>query len=201
MVGGVVAISFWKPLAFSRYFVVLLPALIPWLAVRLAALPLNQQGLRWVALAAVALLISWWWHSVRELDPVVNGHGAREADQFQLVSRVLAAEPHRFSRRERLFNLSDQMEVVAGRMADPERSWGGSSELDQLLASDVMPAQLWLADSGDADGVRPRLNVLRDRAQAAGYVCQAAEIADIDAAPYAQVQQCLLGVPQHLEHR
>ena len=64
-----------------------------------------------------------------------------------------------------------------------------------------MPAQLWLADSGDADGVRPRLNVLRDRAQAAGYVCQAAEIADIDAAPYAQVQQCLLGVPQHLEHR
>ena len=195
MVGGVVVISFWKPLAFSRYFVVLLPALIPWLAVRLAALPLNQQGWRWVALAAAALLMSWWWHSFRELDPAVNGHVAREADQFQVVSRVLAAEPHRFSRRERLFNLSDQMEVMAGRMADPERSWGGASDLDQLLASDAIPDQLWLADSGDADGVRPRLNVLRARAQAAGYVCQAAEIADIAAAPYAQVQQCLLRVP------
>ena len=93
------------------------------------------------------------------------------------------------------------MEVVAGRMADPERSWGGVSDLDQLLASNSIPAQLWLADSGDADGVRLRMNVLRGKAQAAGYVCQAAEIADIAAAPYAQVQHCLLGAPQHLERR
>ena len=46
MVLGVVVISFWKPLAFSRYFVVLLPALIPWLSVRLAVVPLTQNFLR-----------------------------------------------------------------------------------------------------------------------------------------------------------
>lgn len=44
MVLGVVALSFVKPMAFSRYFVVLLPALIPWLALRGALLPLNHGG-------------------------------------------------------------------------------------------------------------------------------------------------------------
>ena len=42
MVLGVVALSFVKPMAFSRYFVMLLPAFIPWLAVRGALLPLNH---------------------------------------------------------------------------------------------------------------------------------------------------------------
>lgn len=201
MACGVVVISFWKPLAFSRYFVVLLPALIPWLAVRLSALPLTQRGRGVVALAALALVLSWWWHSFRELDPAVNGHGAREADQFQLISRALATEPHRFSRRERLFNLSDRMEFAAGRMEEPERSWGGAFELDQLLASPALPAQLWLADSGDAEGVRPRLKALRRRAEAAGYSCQKVDIAGSGAAPYAQVQQCQLGAPLHSERR
>jgi hypothetical protein len=201
MACGVVVISFWKPLAFSRYFVVLLPALIPWLAVRLSALPLTQRGRGVVALAAAALLISWWWHSFCELDPAVNGHGAREADQFQVVSRALAAEPHRFSRRERLFNLSDRMEVAAGRMAEPARSWGGASALDQLLASPALPTQIWLADSGDAEGARPRLQALRRRVEAASYRCQRAEIAGSEAAPYAQVQHCQLEAPLDSDHR
>jgi hypothetical protein len=201
MVGGVVVISFWRPLAFSRYFVVLLPALIPWLAVRLSALPLTQRGRGVVALAAAALVLSWWWHSFRELDPAVNGHGAREADQFQLVSRALAAESHRFSRRERLFNLSDRMELAAGRMAEPEGPWGGASELDQLLTSSALPAQIWLADSGDIEGSWPRLKVLLRRAEAAGYRCQKAAIAGSEAAPYAQVQQCQLEASLHSERR
>ncbi len=201
MVVGVVAISFWKPLAFSRYFVVLLPALIPWLAVRLAVLPLTQRGRGLVVLTAAALVISWWWHSFRELDPVVNGHGAREADQFQLVSRALATEPYKFSRRERLFNLSDRMELAAGRIAEPERSWGGASDLDQVLSSGALPDTLWLADSGPAEGTRPRLKVLLRRAQAVGYRCHKAEIPGFGAAPYAQVQQCQLEAPLHSEHR
>jgi hypothetical protein len=39
MVVGVVAISFFKPLAFSRYFVVLIPALVPVLAVAVQVRP------------------------------------------------------------------------------------------------------------------------------------------------------------------
>ena len=201
MVGGLVAISFWKPLAFSRYFVVLLPALIPWLAVRLSALRLTQRGRGLVALTAAALVISWWWHSFRELDPLMNGHGAREQDQFQLVSRALAAEPYRFSRRERLFNISDRMEVAAGRMAKPVRSWSGATDLDQLLASGGLPDQFWLADSGDDEGVRLRLKELRQRAEAAGYRCEIVRIADPGAAPYAQVQRCLLQLPVPSDRR
>ena len=201
MVVAVLMISFWKPLAFSRYFVVLLPAFVPWLAVRLAALPFNARGRVGASVALGALLCSWWWHSFSELDPSLNGHGAREADQFQLVSRALAEESHRFSRRQRLFNLSDQMEVAAGRMAQPARSWGGTSELDQLLASDALPHHLWLADSGDAKGARPRLTVLRRRAEGAGYRCQTVEIADFGVSPYAQVQRCRLVTPLHSEHR
>jgi hypothetical protein len=175
--------------------------LIPWLAVRLSVLPLTQRGRGVVVLAAAVLVLSWWWHSFRELDPAVNGHGAREADQFQLVSRALAAEPHRFSRRERLFNLSDRMEVAAGRMAEPERPWGGASALDQLLSSPALPAQLWLADSGDVEGAWPRLKALRRRAEAAGYRCQKVEIEGSETAPYAQVQHCQLEAPLHSERR
>ena len=60
MVVGVVGLSFAKPMAFSRYFVVLLPALIPWLAVQGARVTLNRRG-QATALAAIALLLALWW--------------------------------------------------------------------------------------------------------------------------------------------
>ena len=44
MVLGVVLISFFKPLAFSRYFVVLIPALVPVLAVLFGDAQLNRGG-------------------------------------------------------------------------------------------------------------------------------------------------------------
>lgn len=199
MVVGVVVISFWKPLAFSRYFVVLLPALIPWLSVRLAVVPLTQRGRGLVVLAGVALVISWWWHSFLELDPAVNGHGAREADQFHLVSRALATKTNRFSQSERLLNISDRMEVMAGRIEEPELSWAGASGLDQVLASGSLPAQLWLADSGESEDAWSRLKTLRRPAEAAGYSCQKVEIAGFGVAPYAQVQKCQLEALLHSE--
>ena len=42
MVVGVVLVSFVKPMAFSRYFVVLVPAVLPVLAVQFGALSLNR---------------------------------------------------------------------------------------------------------------------------------------------------------------
>ena len=201
MLAGVIMISFWKPLAFSRYFVVLLPAFIPWSAVVLASLPLNQRGRGIAAVAAAALLISWWWHSFLELDPALNGHGARESDQFQLVSRALVDKPYRFSKRQSLFNLSDRMEVASGRMIQPKHSWGGSSELNQLLATESSPGQLWLADTGDATGAWPRLKTMRQKVEAAGYRCQSAAIFETSTAPFARVLQCQSAGPLHSEQR
>ena len=50
MVIGVVVVSFVKPMAFSRYFVVLLPALVPVLAVQIGALEL---------IASAAAVLCW----------------------------------------------------------------------------------------------------------------------------------------------
>ena len=184
MVLAVVAVSFFKPLAFSRYFVVLLPALIPWLALRAAALPLNRLGQLLGGSALVLLLLSWWWHSFADLDPALSGQVARESNQFQLLSRQLQAEPHRYSRRARLFNLSDRMETAAGRMDPPPVPWGDGDALQRALRR--RPAQLWLADSGSARASRPRLNRLQQQAEAAGYRCEAVDLE----APYAQLRRC-----------
>ena len=186
MVFAVVGISYWKPMAFSRYFVVVLPALIPWLAVQGAALSLTRIGQRMAALLLLLLVISWWWHAFAELDPGIRGLASREGDQFQLVSRSLAAEPYRFSRRERLLNLSDRTEVAAGRMHSPPSIWGDAAALDRLLRQPDPPSLLWLADSGDLEGVRPRVKPMLRRVKAVGYHCEQR----LPDAPYAQVWRC-----------
>ena len=186
MVVAVVLVSFWKPLAFSRYFVVLLPALIPWLAVRAASWPFNLRGLRIAGVAFGLLMVSWWWHSFADIDPALSRDGSRESDQFQVISRSLANEPYRFSRRERLFNLSDRTEVAAGRMKPPLTPWGGKSNLDRLLKGASPPSLLWLADSGDLQGIQPRMMPLLRRVQAAGYDCTLG----IDEGPYAHIWRC-----------
>ena len=59
MVVGVVVVSFVKPMAFSRYFVVLVPAVVPVLAVQCGALNLNRLG-RCCALGVLGLLLASW---------------------------------------------------------------------------------------------------------------------------------------------
>ena len=66
MVVGVLVVSFVKPMAFSRYFVVLVPAVLPVLAVQFGALNLNRLGRAAVAFGALA---GQQW--------TVTGHGAQ----------------------------------------------------------------------------------------------------------------------------
>ena len=117
MVVGVVLISFFKPLAFSRYFVVLIPALVPVLAVLFGDAQLNRGG-RWFAGTVLVIVIcSWWGPGFAELDPGLGG--VREQDQFQMVSRQTDGLPERYSPRARLLNLSDRMEQQMGRISPP----------------------------------------------------------------------------------
>ena len=60
MVVGVLVVSFVKPMAFSRYFVVLVPAVLPVLAVQFGALNLNRLG-RGCAIGVLGLLLASWW--------------------------------------------------------------------------------------------------------------------------------------------
>ena len=133
-------------MAFSRYFVVLLPAVVPVLAVQIGAFELNRLG-RGCCLVVLALLLaSWWGHGFTELDGGVGG--VREQDQFRLISQRTSGLQERYSPRARLFNLSDRMEVAMGRIPGPSAPWGGKSALRQRLQEKDQPNQLWLASSG-----------------------------------------------------
>ena len=73
MVVGVLVVSFVKPMAFSRYFVVLVPAVLPVLAVQFGALNLNRLG-RGCSIGVLGLLLaSWWGAGFSELDPALRG--------------------------------------------------------------------------------------------------------------------------------
>ena len=170
MVLAVVMVSFVKPLAFSRYFVVLVPAVATWLAVETAALSFNRLGRRILAVMVALLLLGWWSHSFRE----IRAGGVREQSNFRAVSRLTAGMTDRFSPRPRLFNLSDRMEGVS------LAPWGDEDELDDRLKVSPAPTAIWLAASGPEPVMRRRLRPLERRVKQAGYRCElrSAELAN-----------------------
>ena len=117
MVVGVVVVSFVMPMAFSRYFVVLVPVVLPVLAVQFGALNLNRLGCGCEVGLLGLLLVSWWGPGFSELDPALRG--VREQDQFRLISQRTGGLGERYGPRARLLNLSDQMEVAMGRIPFP----------------------------------------------------------------------------------
>ena len=170
MVVGVVAVSFVKPMAFSRYFVVLLPAVLPVLAVQIGALELNRCGRGFGLVVLALMLISWWGPGFSELDAGVAG--VREQDQFRLISQRTSGLDERYSPRQRLFNLSDRMEVAMGRIPSPPVPWGGKADLKQRLLEQDPPQQLWLASSGPPQAMERKLKPLLAQVEQAGFRCE-----------------------------
>ena len=170
MVIGVVLVSFLKPLAFSRYFVVLLPALVPVLAVTFSRPHVSRFGRTLVGAAVLLLLCSWWGPGFAELDPAAGG--VREQDQFRLISQRTGGLVERYSPRARLFNLSDRMEAAMGRIpADPEL-WGDREALEQRLARSPLPRELWLASSGPRPVLNRKLMPLLEEVERQGFSCR-----------------------------
>ena len=169
MVVGVVLISFFKPLAFSRYFVVLIPALLPVLAVLLGDAQLNRGGRLFAGVVLMVVLASWWGPGFAELDPGLGG--VREQDQFRMVSRQTDGLAERYSPRARLLNLSDRMEQSMGRMAPPVAAWGDRSALHQRLLITPHPSVIWLASSGPEQALLRKLNPLQQEVEQLGYRC------------------------------
>ena len=170
MVVGVVAVSFVKPMAFSRYFVVLMPAVIPVLAVQIGALQLNSFGRSCGVVVLALLLASWWGPGFTELDPPVGG--VREQDQFRLISQRTSGLQERYSPRARLLNLSDRMEVAMGRIPSPPVPWGGKGDLKQRLLEQDPPKQLWLASSGPPLAMERKLRSMQSQVEQAGFRCE-----------------------------
>ena len=170
MVLGVVVVSFVKPMAFSRYFVVLLPAVVPVLAVQIGAFELNRFGRGCGLIILALLMVSWWGPGFSELDAGVGG--VREQDQFRLISQRTMGLEDRYSPRPRLFNLSDRMEAAMGRIPLPSSPWGGKGDLKQRLQGPDLPRQLWLASSGPPPAMERKLKPLQSRVEQEGYRCE-----------------------------
>ena len=170
MVVGVLVVSFVKPMAFSRYFVVLVPAVLPVLAVQFGALNLNRLG-RGCAIGVLGLLLaSWWGPGFSELDPALRG--VREQDQFRLISQRTGGLGERYGPRARLLNLSDQMEVAMGRIPSDPVPWGDADDLEKRLAAPPLPSELWLASSGPPPAMERKLRPLQSQVVQAGYHCE-----------------------------
>ena len=170
MVVGVVVVSYVKPLAFSRYFVVLLPALLPWMGVRLSLLRLQPVAQRLLVVLVALTMALWWQQSFLGLEG--DGRGARESDQFRAISQITATVTDRFSPRPRLLNLSDRMELAAGRIPQQPAPWGDADALEKRLGQSPLPSELWLAASGPDEVSRRRLRPLERQALRRGYRCE-----------------------------
>ena len=169
MVVGVVLVSFIKPLAFSRYFVVVLPAVVPVLALQFSRPYFSRAGRTVACAAGVALLLSWWGPGFAELDPVAGG--VREQDQFRLISQRTSGLEERYSPRARLLNLSDRMEVAMGRIPANPVPWGDGDDLEQRLATAPLPPDLWLASSGPRPALNRKLQPLVREVERNGFRC------------------------------
>ena len=169
MVVGVVLVSFVKPMAFSRYFVVLVPAVLPVLAVQFGALNLNRLGRGCAVGVLGVLLASWWGPGFAELDPALGG--VREQDQFRLISQRTGGLVERYGPGARLLNLSDRMEVAMGRIPSDPVPWGDADDLEKRLAAPPLPSELWLASSGPSQAMERKLKPLQSQVVQAGYNC------------------------------
>ena len=170
MVVGVVVVSFIKPIAFSRYFVVLVPALVPVLAVQLGSWELNRFGRSCCLVVLGLLLVSWWGPGFAELDP--GKSGMRESDQFRLISQRTSGLLERYSPRAGKFNLTDRMELSMGRIPLDPAPWGGAAELESRLAQSSLPQEVWLANSGThAIRHESALQSFQDQVERAGFTC------------------------------
>ncbi|QNJ21564.1 putative conserved membrane protein [Synechococcus sp. MIT S9220] len=186
MVVGLVAISFIKPMTFSRYFVVLMPAVIPWLAATGAQLPFSRRGKKVVVLMSTLMLALWWQQSFQGITPVLGG--SRESDNFRAVSLLTAGQQERYSSRPRLLHLSDQVQLASGRIANHPTPWGGPHDLNRRLQQLPLPEEVWLATSGPEQMLQKGLLPMESEAAQAGFSCEA-----LDASPaFTRVLQCRL---------
>ena len=170
MVVGVLVVSFVKPMAFSRYFVVLVPAVLPVLAVQFGALNLNRLGCGCEVGVLGLLLVSWWGPGFSELDPALRG--VREQDQFRLISQRTGGLGERYGPRGRLLNISDQMEVAMGQIPSDPVPWGDADDLEKRLAAPPLPSELWLVSGGPPPAMERKLKPLQPQVAQAGYHCE-----------------------------
>jgi uncharacterized membrane protein len=171
-----VAVSFVKPLAFPRYYIVLLPSLVSAASLGLAtltvAVPLERRRLV-VALPVLALLlVGLWFDAFEPLNPTGPLRGSRETNDFRRVVLLTQADPARFSPRPHHFQTAERLLVAAGRMEPAPVQWEEISTLQTLFRLHQDPPALTLAETSGPRSVERRLRPSLALVEAQGYRCE-----------------------------
>ena len=177
LVAGVVGVSFFKPLAFARYFVVLLPAVAAAVSIGLAVQPAPPPGWPRSALfAAAGLVVVLLWHDAfLPLAPAGVFTGSREQNDFRRIVLRSHDEPLRFSPRPHHFRTAERLLVNQGVLAAPGSPWRESGDLEGLLSGAAPPPRLLLAETSGPRSVKRRIASSLERVEAMGYRCSRLE--------------------------
>ncbi|MFM7675150.1 MAG: hypothetical protein ACKO5F_06110 [Synechococcus sp.] len=170
----VVGVSVVKPLAYARYFVVLLPALVPFLSLACAALPAHGPGpARWLGwLVGMALVVSFWSQSFEPLDPAAPFTGSRETNDFRQLVLASQDTPLRLSPRAHHFRTAERLLQRSGALPASSGRWEDLHDLRRQVRRGEAPAALVLAETGGPDSVQRRIDPSLKRVRDLGYSCR-----------------------------
>jgi hypothetical protein len=172
MVALVVAVSFAKPIAFARYFIILLPGLVVWLSLCLARL--EPSGPR-VKIAIVFGLILWvvisWSQSFLGMTSLTGSIGSREDSNFQQVSLLAAPYPLRYGYGPRHLTTSDRLLASQGALPDHRYPW---REVDELSSPDILknPSPFIVAATGGDRLLREKFEPQLNKLKRLGFLCR-----------------------------
>ncbi len=174
LVVATVAVSFVKPLAFPRYYIVLLPSLVSAASLGLAAVavPLARRRLVVAVPVLALLLVGLWFDAFQPLNPTGLLRGSRETNDFRRVVLLTQADPARFSPRPHHFRTAERLLVAAGRMEPSPVPWEEISTLETLFRLQQDPPALTLAETSGPRSVERRLRPSLALVEAQGYRCE-----------------------------
>ena len=169
----VVAMSWIRPLAFSRYFIVLVPLVVPWLAVLAAGWKLQSQGSLLALGCLTLLMVHFWTASFVGLVPTAKGE-RREKDDFRSLSLEFSEAGQRlaYGSQAKLLNQSDQLLLASGRLTQTGASWMDGKRLLRRDAPRLHRRQpLFLASTGAKSRRQEMLSHLRQGVEGQGWRC------------------------------
>ncbi|MFM2080802.1 MAG: hypothetical protein RLZZ219_1484 [Cyanobacteriota bacterium] len=170
MVVVVVLLSFWKPIAFARYFIVLLPGLVVWFSCQLMLLEPRGSGGRFCLWTAMIIwIILAWTQSFEGLRASGADAGSRESSNFRAVSLAAAPFDLRFGLAPRHLTTSDRLLAVEGQLPAHRPPWRDPSPLRE----GALPAQTFvLAATGSERVLARKFAPLEEQLQARGCDCR-----------------------------
>lgn len=183
MVAAVLLLSFSNPIAFARYFIVLLPALVVWLSCELMLLEPQGRGGRFLlSMAMLVWIVLAWGQSFEGLRGSGSEAGPRESSNFRAVSLAAASYELRYGLTPRHLTTSDRLLVVDGHLQAHRPPW---REIFLLRGAPLPEQTFVLAATGGDRVLQRKFEPLLRMVKARGCNCR-----DLLTQPFVRVLAC-----------